>query len=1222
MIGRNRCTSHMGHVVPVTRKALVAALTLTMLTGGVPAPAWALAADEAQAALADVARDIAPEVEGGMGEGASGGDAAQDTAPEATGGLGEDASSGDAAHDDASTENEANLARAIEALEGDGFRGYYPTPKYGVGNIPENTVKLTLPSQVVDAKTGKKIAEISWASSNTEVAKVASGWDSDYSPICIVSFTHGATPAQVTLTATFKMIGASGLSEKTVSVEHSVTVDARSSATEEQVKSELTKILEKATVTASGDGSAVDPTSVSGDLQLPTPRSLGVDGKVYKLSYASSDPSVIRINGYRGVVTANLEGEQARSATLSAQITYDGVSVTRELGTFTPAVVTADQTDEAVAFMEQVKAAYGTALLGSNAFADAVTGDLATFQSASPTADGSIVWARTSADRDDAGIVPVDLPSYDPMGSQKWRTFRSSRESVVASESLLVTQPSYSAQVGVDSSLTYKAYESLAAAHPDDERLQKLVNQSVGATFTVVGTAGGENRDSARALTVSVRVTGLGAAAADGMREQEDWIPLTEVEVPADGEATAWDVFAKLLHDAGYTYETNAYGPTNIASSDGRTLDSSFTEPYRYWAFYVDGTYGQGDEGAAKTCRLKDGMTVELRYLDEGAQTLPMGGVTVNPDAEHPDLDAQWNGFIDGGAGAVTNALTPTGNGELSWTESLLTEGEIAAGATSSASDPLIIDGKIYIVSASSAYDSTWKPVQSLARLQVIDRETGKIEREVELGAKMDTTCRPAYADGIIVIPLTGGYLQAVSAKTLETLWVVPAPTQGQALCTLTVRDGYVYVSLFDSYDSNAELATSGGVRRYNLRTGAFGGEARNDVAGYYWAGGVMVGDYLVIGDDAGVVHVYAADLSREVSRARVGDAPLRTSLVAADGFVYAVSQKDGVLHKLQVDDDGLVRQVGSVAFAGYSTSTPTIVGGRAFVGGVAGKWPNRSGVLAVIDLGNMTVEQVKTAGGSPILDEVKSAPLVSIQGGETYVYFTSNGVKGWPDFTAGGGVYVYRLGDAEASVLYQPPSGQIQYCFASVICDEEGNLYYTNDSGHLFKIAGHGAGQGGDAGGDTDQGGHGGNQDGGQDGNQSGNVDQGGTDVKPGDGDDAIGPDTDDQQGQTGNQTTPDPSQDPIVQTAVPAGSKPVSNAAASSEKGSAGSGGSGETAEAPASNADAVGEMTTAGASASTGGRIDPGAGVALVAGAVGSVGLVVTGVWTVSVRRRRGV
>lgn len=956
--------------------------------------------------------------------------------------------------------------------------------EFAQGSVPEAITKLELPFKVVDAKTRKTVASIEWTSSNARVAKVVSSYNA-----ASVSFTHPAAPADVVLTATIKMAGASGLSDKTIAVERPLSVEPRSDATVEQIERELSSVLAKAKVGLM-QGGTLNPSAVAGDLKLPTPRALGIDGRVYKLSYESSDPAAIRVNTYRGVVTGNLEGEEPRSATITARLTYEDVAVTRELGTFTPAVVTNAEIDAAVDFMCRVKAGYAAALLGANASPDEVMDGLDTFQSASPAPDGSVVWTRTFDERDDAGVVPVDLPGYDPMGSAQWRLFRSSRPSVVAHENLLVTQPAYNTKVRIDSTLTYKAFESLAEAHPQNIKLQQLVNQPVSAMYTVLGATGAESPEAGRTLTVNARVTGLDAVKDDGTREQRDWIPLTEVTLPMEEGATAWDVFAGLLDGAGYTYALNAAGPMSITTPDGITLDSDFNKPYRYWAFFIDGEYGQGSEGAATTCPVRDGVTIELRYLDDGVTVLPQADVTVNPDAEHPDLDAQWNGFINGGTGSVTDALTPTEGGELAWAENLLTAEEVKAGAKLYASDPLIIDGKIYIVTASEVQDpETWRPIHSLARLQVVDRSTGKIEREVQLGSTMDSTCRPAYADGIIVIPLSGGYLQAVSAKTLETIWVVPAASKGQSLCTLTVRDGYVYVSSFDAF-GEGEATASGSVRRYNLRTGALAGDMRNNGAGYYWAGGVNVGDFFVIGDDAGVIHVFTSDLSREVSSVDVSDHFLRTSLVEADGFVYAVSRDDGVLHKLAIDEHGAVCEVGSVKVAAYSTSTPAIVGGYAFVGGLGeGKMWLAPGMLSVVDLSSMTVvSSITKADGSDIRGEIKSAPLVSVQDDEAYVYFTSNKVSN--SFDAGGGVYVYRLGDAQAKVLFQPKPDMVQYCMASVICDEEGNLYYTNDSGHLFKIAGNGPAQGGDGGsGGGETGGNGGETGGGN----GGQTDNGG---------------------------------------------------------------------------------------------------------------------------------
>lgn len=1109
--------------------------------------------------------------------------------------------------------------------------------EFAQGSIPEAVTKLELPFKVVDAKTRKTVASIEWTSSNARVAKVVSSYN-----VASVSFTHPAAPADVVLTAKIKMAGASGLSEKTVAVEHHLSVEPRSDATVEQIERELSSVLAKAKVGLM-QGGTLNTSAVTGDLKLPTPRALGIDGSMYKLFYESSDPTAIRINTYRGVVTGNLEGEEPRSALITASLTYEGVTATRELGAFTPAIVTNAEIDAAIDFMGRVKTDYAAALLGTNASSDEVVDGLDTFQSASPAEDGSIVWARTSTDCDDAGVVPVDLPGYDPMGSAQWRLFRSSRPSVVAHENLLVTQPAYNTKVRIDSTLTYKAFESLAEAHPQNIKFQQLVNQPVSAMYTVLGATGAENPEACRTLTVNVRVTGLDAVKDDGTRGQRDWIPLTEVTVPAEEGATAWDVFAGLFDEAGYTYALNAAGPMSITTPDGITLDSDFNKPYRYWAFFIDGEYGQGAEGAATTCPVRDGMTIELRYLDDGVTVLPQADVIVNPDAEHPDLDAQWNGFINGGTGSVTDALTPTEGGELAWAENLLTAEEVKAGAKLYASDPLIIDGKIYMVTASEVQDpETWRPIHSLARLQVVDRSTGKIEREVQLGATMDSTCRPVYADGIIVIPLSGGCLQAVSAKTLETFWIVPASSRGQSLCTLTVRDGYVYVSMFDSLQD--KLAVGGSVRRFNIHTGALAGDMRTAASGYYWAGGVMVGDHFVIGDDQGQVHVFTADLSREVSSRKIADASIRSTLVLSEGFVYAVSQQDGTLHKLIVDNAGNVEELSSVKFADTSTSTPTISGGRAFIGGFKGNWKNKNGVLAVVDLESMNVQQVLKADGEKIPDEVKSSPLVSVQGAETYVYFTVNWAEGYPSYTSGGNMYVYRLGDDEATLMFQPTPEQAQYCMASVICDDEGNLYYTNDSGHLFKIAGNGPAQGGDGGsggGETGgNGGSGGGNDGqigagsgnggqtgdgngaggqtggngGQAGGSSGNNGQSGSNSNAG----ASGTPT---AGNT-NSTTP-PSKIPVIGS-VPAGAKPLAKGASdkkedASQRDAAAASDSGEKTQDVDS---AVAPESASSAQANVARDMSVPARIAFVAGAVGVTGLVASGLWMAFTRRHKEV
>ena len=444
----------------------------------------------------------------------------------------------------------------------------------------------------------------------------------------------------------------------------------------------------------------------------------------------------------------------------------------------------------------------------------------------------------------------------------------------------------------------------------------------------------------------------------------------------------------------------------------------------------------------------------------------------------------------------------------------------------------------------------------------------------------MDTTCRPVYSDGIIVIPLSGGYLQAVSASTLETLWVSDA-FANQNLSSLTVANGYVYLATVDAFDSSYS-ATAGTLRRVNVLTGAVSGVFSNQEAGYYWAGGVFVNGHYVIVDDRGNAKSFAEDLSSVVSDIRISESGSRSSLVVNGDFVYAVS-KDGVLHRLKVDEGGNLTEVASVQFASSSTSTPTIANGYAFVGGSDGA----EGVLAIIDLATMSVSKVTRANGEALRGDSKSTPLVSSRDGNTYVYFTLNGdIEGnYPSYTSGGGVYVYKLGDPEASKLYMPMGDRANYCMASVITDGNGNLYYTNDSGYLFCIGSQMQI----------------NPDGGNHPNNGGNGSH----------------DSDDDSHNGSNDGTKGSSSG-----AVPPGSKPLSQASDNASDTSSDEKGASSDAKAKSSSKSASSESGAVTTSANDGDSVaDNGVPVwAYILMAVGVAGLAAAIVWFVVARRKR--
>lgn len=950
---------------------------------------------------------------------------------------------------------------------------------FAMGDSAESvTQDMTLPYKL----EGKSWSEVSWSSSDEDVVAIEGySWEDRTG-----SVTRASEDAQVTLMATVGVV-LSGGPEVKVQVPYDITVKADSAAIDAEkalLQQKVDEAFSADALTYSSDGSAADAAGLTGDVQLPRPSALGIDGADYWVTYGASNDS-IAVNGYRGNVYRPLPGATGSSVELTLTVTSKANSEISASKTIELAVAPLEASDiEAeVALMEEAKAGYAAALANGQD-ASNVTGDLSTFQKAYRDADGSIAWARDYASANAAGdgIVAVDLEPDDDMGAVPGHWFKSSDASVIAHDTLLFSQPEYNTQVTVTSVLSSEKYARYAQRYAEDPTwgsvFASLAHQEVSAAFTVRGTTGEDDPEAGtedpESFTVSARITGVSEHGADEEFSAQTWVPLTEITVDAKDGTVAWDVFADVLDDAGYTYALEGYYcPYSITSPDGRTLAASSSKPWSYWSFIVNGEYASV---GADQYAVQEGDIIELVYVDGSGSALPEGGVEIIPDADHPDLSVDWAGFADGGSGSVvTDEALPSEGVSQKWTQSLLTEDERAQNASLVSSDALIIDGKIYIVASSAIYETTppYNAVKSLARLSVIDPSTGEVERQVPLARSLDSVCRPVYSDGIIVIPLAEGYLQAVSASTLETIWVLPGIEGAQSISSLTVDDGYVYVSTADEFGADY-VASAGTVRRVNLYTGALSGTVHSDASGYYWAGGVVMGDWYVVADDSGTVSAYVRDLSAEASSLALS-AGVRSTLVVHGGYLYAAS-KDGVLHKLSLSDEGVLSEVGSVSFAASSTSTPTIVGNTAFVGGASEEF---TGVLAVIDVDSMTVEHAVTgyadaAGTTQALPgDVKSAPLVSTQDGSTYAYFTCNNLPG--------GLYVYKLGEDHATLLHLPDEDLQNYSMSSAFAGSDGKLYYVNDSGTLFALeAGADLPSSGGDQGDADDNGNAGNGNGG----------------------------------------------------------------------------------------------------------------------------------------------
>lgn len=406
-----------------------------------------------------------------------------------------------------------------------------------------------------------------------------------------------------------------------------------------------------------------------------------------------------------------------------------------------------------------------------------------------------------------------------------------------------------------------------------------------------------------------------------------------------------------------------------------------------------------------------------------------------------------WGGFGSSTAQAVSGDVVPSGKLETAWTANLVTGDYLSTW-----SEPVIANSCVYEVRSNN--------------LVKFDATSGAELASATLSGATAYGCRPLYVSGNIVVPLENGVLQAISATSMNTVWTTDAlpayssdtstSMQQQSLSSLFASDGRIYSATasadwsqtYDGYVICVDANSGDEIWRFH-----------NEKAGFYWVGAAELGGYIVIGGDDGVVYAFSKEGNSDKPSAELsveGGARIRSTMTTDGTYAYFTTT-DGMLHKLAVSNSGegtTLSSAGKASFASYTTSSPTISGGVAYVGG---SMADGSGVLACINTSTMASTSAKVitqCDGSPLIGEVKSKPLVSVQEGETYVFFSCNNATGeWPNYTAGGGVYQYHVGDTQATTVFAPPEGYANYCMASIASGKNNMLYYVNDSGYLFSL-------------------------------------------------------------------------------------------------------------------------------------------------------------------------
>ena len=332
-----------------------------------------------------------------------------------------------------------------------------------------------------------------------------------------------------------------------------------------------------------------------------------------------------------------------------------------------------------------------------------------------------------------------------------------------------------------------------------------------------------------------------------------------------------------------------------------------------------------------------------------------------------------------------------------------------------------------------------------------IDSSTGKKVASAPLASKVSYTSRPIYTNGLIIVPLNGGAVQAITADKLICKWLTPGLTDlTQSSCTVVSDGEYVYVGTADG-----KKYVNGSFTRIKITTGEVSWQNIDAAEGYYWTGAALTDKYAIVPTSAGTLKCIDKATGDVVSTMKLGT--LANADCVADpsnGSTFYQMTHDGKLHVISLSAKGVLSEQKTVDLGlTNNMSAPAMSGDNLIVGGQTAT----GSALALYNLKTGKTTMVTAADGKELpagFNGIAATPLVSVQGGKTYVYFTVNSAdsKDYVSYSAGGGVYRYTLGDAEATQIYDA-AGHYQYCDSPVIADASGNLYYINDSGTLFKL-------------------------------------------------------------------------------------------------------------------------------------------------------------------------
>lgn len=461
-------------------------------------------------------------------------------------------------------------------------------------------------------------------------------------------------------------------------------------------------------------------------------------------------------------------------------------------------------------------------------------------------------------------------------------------------------------------------------------------------------------------------------------------------------------------------------------------------------------------------------------YIGKTAEYVPSGDalVMVNlekaPETAFKEYDSSWPFFgLNNNNNMVIDRPTPTVKEEtaLYWANKIGTGYDYGATGV-----PILVDDYLYCYAG--------KTIMKIDKISGEIIQTGKMTG----GSSAYAICSLTYAEGLIFVGLNNGTVQAFNAETLESVWLYRDPLKGQPNAQITYSDGYVYTGFWNSEDGEAAYVALSITDENPEETDEekIASWRHIQKGGFYWAGAYIEGDYLYIGTDDGEdgyqtgfahllsINKHTGKVVDDVTMPNVGD--IRSSINQTGGKLYFTS-KGGYFYEAEYNpktgDIGNLRfielQNGSNGVP-MSTSTPTVYNGRAYIG-VSGKgqFSAYSGHnITVIDIPSWSIAYSVPTQGYPQTTGTLTTYYEKTDG-YVYVYFFDNYTPGKLRVLADKPGMTEPLKTIEETTngktyevgysVFEPTGKLAQYCICTPIIDEDGTLYFKNDSANLFAV-------------------------------------------------------------------------------------------------------------------------------------------------------------------------